>query len=270
MRDPQLLIRTVTGLTIVVIVIALTLTTTLGTMLLILAIVGAGAFEFYRMQPGVQGNSVLPQVLLTIAPVAVVIGSLNIPELTLPNLVVLPALIAVLMMVAFMLQLRNELEVIYRRTAAYAFAVVLFAIPGICAIFLAQSTPVLVLGIFVLLWSGDVWAYLGGRMFGKHQLAPTVSPKKTWEGVLVGVIATAVAAFVMSRIVREIDLTSWIIMAVLAVIFGTTGDLMQSAVKRASGVKDSGGLLPGHGGVWDRFDSFLGCVSWITLYYFLV
>jgi phosphatidate cytidylyltransferase len=183
---------------------------------------------------------------------------------------VIPALLTAIGMVVFIAHLHVTVEVILQRMTAFGLSLILFTVPGICALFLTDIRPVLILGIFVMLWSGDVWAYLGGRKFGRRKLAPTVSPNKTWEGVVVGLIATAVAAFVLSRVIPDISLVSWAVMGVLVVGFGTTGDLLQSAIKRAAGVKDSGGLLPGHGGVWDRFDSFLGCVSWIALYYFIV
>jgi phosphatidate cytidylyltransferase len=148
-------------------------------------------------------------------------------------------------------------------------ALLLITLPGMFAICIGLISPRLLLGMFILLWSSDVFAYFGGKAFGRHKLMPSVSPKKTWEGVFSGLIMVSVAAWGMSYLFPEIALRHWISIGMLVVVFGTIGDLMQSAVKRAAGVKDSGNILPGHGGFWDRFDSFLGSAPWVGAYLML-
>jgi len=128
--------------------------------------------------------------------------------------------------------------------------------------------------IFVLLaasWLGDTGAYFAGRAFGRHKLASRLSPKKTWEGAIGGFF-TSMAGAVLFGILFDLD-TSWIVLAGLGGVldvFGVLGDLAESMLKRAFGVKDSGGILPGHGGILDRVDSVLFAgpvlylvVSWV-------
>lgn len=116
-------------------------------------------------------------------------------------------------------------------------------------------TPWFVLGMFVILWTHDTFAYLTGSMFGRHPLSKTISPKKSWEGSIGGFGFAIIAAFVISIFSPEMNVWSWLAIALIVVFFGTLGDLAESLLKRRAGVKDSGTILPGHGGALDRFDS---------------
>lgn len=123
------------------------------------------------------------------------------------------------------------------------------------------------LSIFVFLWTNDTGAYLSGSLFGKHKLFPRVSPGKSWEGSIGGgLLVLLVAAFVgmyqnsdMHETATELILTvpQWMGLGLVVVLFGTWGDLVESLFKRTVGIKDSGNILPGHGGMLDRFDSSL-------------
>jgi len=116
-------------------------------------------------------------------------------------------------------------------------------------------------------FSNDTGAYFAGRGFGRHKLYPSVSPGKTWEGALGG-LAASVLALVVSRATFFPALT-WsdvLAVAIPAAIVGPAGDLVESLIKRASGAKDSGKLIPGHGGMLDRIDALLFVGSWIFLY----
>ena len=117
--------------------------------------------------------------------------------------------------------------------------------------------PGYVMFLLVLIWSADSGAYFAGRRFGRHKLAPQVSPGKTWEGVAGGLAAAAVAAWVGGRLlgVPEGAQRSFLPLCLVVVAFSIVGDLLESLFKRAAGVKDSGHLLPGHGGALDRIDS---------------
>lgn len=119
--------------------------------------------------------------------------------------------------------------------------------------------------LLVIVWSNDTFAYLGGKTFGKHKLMPKISPNKTIEGFVSGMLFAGLASFLMFRFGLFSTQISWYAHVVAGVLFGTAatvGDLIQSAVKRMAGAKDSGNLLPGHGGVWDRFDGLIAVV-WI-------
>lgn len=115
----------------------------------------------------------------------------------------------------------------------------------------------LIIGIFLIVWVNDSFAYVVGRLLGKHKLFPTVSPKKTIEGSLGGLAFALLAAHLISIYVDHIPQMHWYILAVVIVIMGSLGDLLESKFKRLAGVKDSGAILPGHGGMLDRLDSLV-------------
>ena len=118
--------------------------------------------------------------------------------------------------------------------------------------------------LFVLVWAADIGAYFAGRAFGKHKLAPIVSPGKTWEGVLGGALL-ALLLCGSALLLLPVDLPVWLAIALLLTGVSVVGDLLESMVKRATGVKDSGTLLPGHGGVLDRIDSLLAALPIFAL-----
>lgn len=128
----------------------------------------------------------------------------------------------------------------------------------------------LIIGIFVLIWVNDSFAYLVGKTIGKSKLFPAVSPKKTWEGTIGGFFFTFTAAYIMATYEPILNTAQWIILAVIIVLTGSLGDLIESKLKRAAGVKDSGAILPGHGGILDRLDSlvFAAPFAYLTLILF--
>ena len=117
--------------------------------------------------------------------------------------------------------------------------------------------PNIIIGIFVLIWANDTFAYIVGKSFGRQKLMERVSPKKTIEGSLGGLAGAIIASFILFKFIGYFNLYIWIILAFMASIFGTIGDLVQSKFKRQAGVKDSGMLIPGHGGFYDRLDSII-------------
>lgn len=122
--------------------------------------------------------------------------------------------------------------------------------------------------LFILIWSSDTFAYITGRFFGKHKMAPKISPKKTWEGFAGGVILTLVLSFFVEQYNPNLR-GNWMIIGFLISIFAPLGDLVESQLKRIFGVKDSGNIIPGHGGVLDRLDSFIICAPIVYLYFML-
>jgi phosphatidate cytidylyltransferase len=144
--------------------------------------------------------------------------------------------------------------------------VLAFSAPG-------QYSYVFPLSLFIFLWMNDTGAYLSGSLLGKHKLFPRVSPGKSWEGsiggaLLVVAVAIAVWYFATRYGVNDLGLTAaeWGGMGLVVVVFGTWGDLVESLFKRTLGVKDSGNILPGHGGMLDRFDSSLLAVPAVVVY----
>lgn len=125
----------------------------------------------------------------------------------------------------------------------------------------------LLIGYFFILWANDTGAYLVGRKFGKTKLFERISPKKTWEGSLGGVFFGLLLGYVNAQIFDGLNTPTWMAIAVIVVVFGSLGDLVESLFKRSLGIKDSGKILPGHGGVLDRFDGIF--ISAPMVYTFL-
>jgi phosphatidate cytidylyltransferase len=128
----------------------------------------------------------------------------------------------------------------------------------------------IILGFFLMLWTNDTGAYLAGRFFGKHKLFERISPKKTWEGSFGGSLLTVGVAYVLSIFFTNLGLINWIVIAILVAIFGGLGDLVESMLKRSLNIKDSGNILPGHGGILDRFDGLFLSVPFIYSYLILI
>lgn len=129
---------------------------------------------------------------------------------------------------------------------------------------IVQFNAILPLSVFIFLWLNDTGAYCIGSLLGKHRLFPRISPKKSWEGSIGGAVVVVLAAFAISYLVENysplyslLSPLEWIGLGLVVVVFGTWGDLVESLFKRTLGIKDSGNILPGHGGMLDRFDSSL-------------
>jgi phosphatidate cytidylyltransferase len=177
---------------------------------------------------------------------------LFVPQQTLPG-------ISILVVCAFLTSLRydNLRDVLPQVACAFLGAFYTFA-PWRFAIDLRSRSHHLLFFALALNWIGDSAAYYAGRHFGKHRLAPVVSPKKSWEGAIASVAASLIFGILyLGRFVPQLSWWQVAIMAVAGNIAGQFGDLAESAMKRGAGVKDSGALLPGHGGMLDRVDSSL-------------
>lgn len=153
------------------------------------------------------------------------------------------------------------------------FIISLFYLGGGC-IFLTKipySSNVfakyLIIGIFILVWVNDTFAYVVGSLIGKHKLYAAVSPKKTVEGFFGGLVFAVLAAYLIASYVDILNKNQWIILAIVVVVMGSLGDLLESKFKRVANVKDSGAILPGHGGILDRLDSlvFAAPFAYLTL-----
>ena len=123
-----------------------------------------------------------------------------------------------------------------------------------------------VFGLLLLTWINDTAAYLIGSKVGKNKLFPRISPKKTWEGSIGGGVFTLILAGFLGYIFTAQTIIEWLVLGGIVVIFGSTGDLIESMLKRSFEVKDSGTLLPGHGGLLDRFDAFIFVIPFATAF----
>ena len=122
------------------------------------------------------------------------------------------------------------------------------------------------LAIYIFIWINDTGAYLSGITLGKHKMFPRISPKKSWEGAIGGALATIASAFVVAHFYTFMELWQWIGMAIVVILAGTFGDLTESMMKRQLDIKDSGHILPGHGGFLDRLDSMLFAIPAVLIY----
>lgn len=126
------------------------------------------------------------------------------------------------------------------------------------------------LGFLLMLWANDTGAYLTGRWLGRTKLFERHSPKKTWEGFFGGVVIAALVGFILSIYFKELLWNQWISVAIIIGCVGTLGDLVESMLKRSLNIKDSGGILPGHGGLLDRFDGLLLAAPIVYIYLYFV
>ena len=134
----------------------------------------------------------------------------------------------------------------------------------------SNTSADLIFGFFIIIWTNDTFAYLSGMIFGRHKFFERISPKKTWEGTIGGLIFGIIGAYVLSIFFTQINTLEWIGFALVIIIFGTFGDLIESMLKRTFELKDSGSIMPGHGGILDRLDSILVAVPFALVYIVLV
>ncbi len=176
-------------------------------------------------------------------------------------------LITILMLMALTVDLALLVFLFSKKAKTFndfqKFMIAVFYLGGGC-IFLTMIpykqnsfSQLLIMGVFILIWVNDTFAYLVGRSIGRTKLYPSVSPKKTIEGSFGGLIFAWVAAYILAEFETSLTLMEWLILSTVIVIAGSLGDLLESKFKRVAGVKDSGAILPGHGGIWDRLDSLV-------------
>ncbi len=136
------------------------------------------------------------------------------------------------------------------------------------------TAPRLLLGVFLFIWLYDTGAFCVGMLLGRHRLFERISPKKSWEGVIGGVAVCIAGAYITNYYFNEFfqvpELNIWVGLSVVVAVFATFGDLVESLIKRTVGVKDSGNILPGHGGILDRIDSLLLVAPAVLIYMMLV
>lgn len=131
--------------------------------------------------------------------------------------------------------------------------------------------PKILISLFILIWTNDTFAYLVGKNFGKRKLFPIISPKKTIEGFIGGLVFSVISGIILAEYyIHAKFVYFWVIIAAIVSIFSTLGDLIESKFKRVAGIKDSGNIMPGHGGVLDRLDSIIFVIPFINLFYLIL
>lgn len=147
------------------------------------------------------------------------------------------------------------------------------ALPMCAMTMIEKEHPIFVLAFFFMIWASDTGAYLTGMCFGKHKMFERVSPKKTWEGLFGGFVFALLVGLIFGQYVDDsasLSLFQWLAFSVVVFVFGTLGDLIESLFKRTLNVKDSGAIMPGHGGVLDRFDSALLAAPVVSVFIYYI
>ena len=270
----NLVLRTVTGIVFVAVVVASILlydVTAVPFFILMLLVAVGGTWEFLKMT-GVR-SAILPTILTFVAVVAV----LAVPFLACtpaPEFLLLTLLFFFPVLSAAVLFRKNGEESPLRILSLCLFPLFWIALPVMMMGVIIGEMPSLLLALFIMIWLNDTLAYCAGSLFGRHKLCERISPKKTWEGFLIALVLTVAAsasfAYIPYFSEAQWNLGHWLGFAGVVVLFGTLGDLVESMVNMACGVKDSGNVLPGHGGILDRFDSVLMAVPAGSLYVIFV
>jgi phosphatidate cytidylyltransferase len=182
-------------------------------------------------------------------------------------------LVTPLIAAIFVTELYRKQELPFQNIAFSIFGVLYIALPfslllltGFPEHQISGYVPTMILGYFFLLWTCDTGAYLTGISIGRHPMFARISPKKSWEGFSGGMILTVIVAIILSNYFTVLSRTDWVVIALIISTFGVWGDLIESMLKRSLQIKDSGSILPGHGGILDRFDSVLFSVPMVFLY----
>ena len=268
----ELLTRSISGLVLVVVLLGCIFASPWAYAALLLFIVAVGTFEMSRLMKmdSPVGICIGEAVVLCAFVVAALVALQVIGQRWL-------LLELALLMVPFLYALfsvKHDAKPIF----TYLFASLTYlSLPSSLMLFMYREDlfgslagPGLIVLVFCLLWANDIFAYLTGRLLGKHKLFPRISPGKTIEGSIGGLVFTIIAMVVFAHYAEWLPLVKGIGMAIFAVVFGTLGDLCESMLKRQAGVKDSGKLIPGHGGILDRFDSVMFSVPFIFVYLLLL
>ena len=266
-----LAIRTVTGAVFVSVIVGSILWSRLSFAFAFAAFSALASAEFYRLSEGLthapRGTKFVDILGSLLLFVTLYIYASN--DFDISGIFAAPYIVYFL--VRFIMQLYDKVERPLEGWAYSFLGQIYVALPfALCNILYFHFSPLIMLSLFVFIWVNDTGAYLVGCTIGKHRLFERISPKKSWEGFWGGLILAAATAFAASHFFDILNTWQWIGLALTCSIFGTWGDLCESLIKRSLGVKDSGNILPGHGGWLDRFDSVLLAAPAAILYLFIV
>lgn len=264
----ELLVRTVSGAVLVAVLVTCVLVSPWTWAALALLVVTVGTFEMGRLQKIHPSSLSVFGILLSMTAfsVAALVGLevLSVKWLLLELL---------LLLFPFLMALFST-SCDFRQIASFCYGSMAYLVmPCALTVFMYRNSLFgdlagarLIILVFALLWTNDTFAYLTGRLLGKHKLFPRISPGKTIEGSLGGLLLTVAGVMLFSHYTSWLPMKEAVGMALIAVVCGTLGDLCESMLKRQAGVKDSGRLIPGHGGILDRFDSVMFTVPFVFVY----
>jgi phosphatidate cytidylyltransferase len=260
--------RSVTGIIIIALILAGVSVNQFTFMIVFTIILVSGLWEFYQIFEKSGKN---PQKNSGIISGVIIFGIGYLIATGNTKLHLMAVLVAVVLYIVIAELFRKHNTPFENITITF-FGIVYIAVPISLLWYLAFRDNIchynrnLILGYFFLIWTNDTMAYLTGITIGKNKLLERISPKKTWEGVVGGFIFCIGIAYIISLFFSDLTTWQWITYGSIIAVFGTIGDLAESMLKRSADIKDSGTLLPGHGGILDRFDSLFLAVPAVYLY----
>ncbi|MDD4847708.1 MAG: phosphatidate cytidylyltransferase [Bacteroidales bacterium] len=267
----NMLIRSLTGAVFIAIIIGSILWSPWAFFVVFCAMTFGSAFEFFSLVDSKkhQGFQIFSTLVATMIFATISLAFL-LPEFSYIVVIAFP----LLLLIPIVALLSHEALTTIPRIMSGILSVLLVAVPfstltGIRALGVDDGKWLL-LAFFLTIWSFDTFAYLTGYAFGKHRLYEKVSPKKSWEGAIGGLVFACLCTYIFYRTTHILTLGQWIGFGVIVSVVGTLGDLSESLFKRALNVKDSGNILPGHGGLLDRFDSTIFAAPFILAYLYII
>ena len=268
----ELLIRSISGLVLAALLLGGICLSPWGFAAILLFVVAVGTFEMSRLLHMDSPVGIAIGEALALA--SFVVASLVALQVIGQQWLLLELLFFMVPLVVALFSVKHDAKTVMTYLyASFAF----LSLPSSLMLFLyredlfeGMAGPALIILVLSLLWGNDIFAYLTGRLLGRHKLFPRISPGKTIEGSLGGLAFTVIATAVFAHYSAWLPMDVAIGLAAIAVVFGTLGDLCESMLKRQAGVKDSGKLIPGHGGILDRFDSLMFSVPFIFVYLLLL
>ena len=261
----NLITRTISGLLFLVIMVSAILYDYTTFWAISCIIVAIGMYEFFnllipKINPEQKGISMLIGIILISFFVPIVPSRLLF--VLLPTMVCLFAAIPVI-------ELYQKSEKPFENIAILILPIIYIAIPFTLMniTYSFDTKGFTVLAFFIFVWASDVGAYCFGMLLGKHKLFPRISPKKSWEGFFGGIFTAIIASILVSKFMfYGENQIHWSVISIITAVFGTLGDLVMSMLKRSVDVKDSGKIMPGHGGILDRFDAVLLAFPIVFIY----
>lgn len=255
--------RTIAGIIYIALVLLGILGGEISFAIIFALLLGLALYELYRLTEKEKSNLAYKMINI-ISGIAIFLSTLmpiSVGSISLPFVIFIIYIIALLVATVFDKK-GNQLK----RSVSSIFGQVYITIPLIILSFIMAIDYQIALAIFILIWVNDTAAYVVGSLFGKHKLIERISPKKTIEGFVGGIAFTIIAGLIFAKLNPTHDFLYWGIFALIVSIFGTIGDLFESLIKRTYNVKDSGNIIPGHGGILDRIDSILLAIPAIYIY----
>lgn len=260
------LTRAITGLFFAITLISAVGLSEFSSALLFLIIAIAGMLEFFRiLKPaGIKPHSIFALLAALVIHLAIFLLNKDLIDSACMGFLL------VLFFIPFVLELYRKTDSSFSDIGYTLISLIYLALPLAlfpstgyrCGVY-SSHIP---LGILFLIWSSDSGAYVVGSLIGRTRLFERISPKKSWEGTIGGGLFSLLVAYILSRYFLEIRTDQWLTLAVIVIVAGILGDLIESMLKRSLQIKDSGSILPGHGGILDRFDALIFAVPFAWVY----